>query len=161
MAKIGPPVTYRSDLGEILIDVAKGGGHQDQMFIALGEALGKTRPISPDTFARWRKEYPEFEEAYQASRVASKAFYENALLRGAMGLVPGFNATAMAMIMNNKFPEEYKRNSTGHSTEPNQTTVNIVQLSQKEWFERVQQKQDFLRQHGQLIGPEIIDVEAE
>ncbi len=143
MAKRGPKEKYTSEMCDTIIEVAKAGGHIDQMCVDIGIR-------SRDTFNRWRKEHPEFEEAFQTSKMYSQAFYEKLALAGASGKIPGFNVTSLAMIMNNKFPDDYRRSANGGG-EPQQTTVNIINLTPEEIRYKIAQKQELLRQRGQII----------
>jgi hypothetical protein len=112
---------YTSDMCQKIIDIAEQGGHVPAMLKAIGVR-------SKDTFYRWLKEYPEFNEAYEASKLASQAFYEEVLLAGALGKIKNYNFNSMAMILNNKFGEEYKRNATGSSTEVNIGAINNLEV---------------------------------
>lgn len=111
----GAPTKYHPDLCAKLKEVAEQGGHVPQMCAALGIK-------SKDTFYRWLDQYEEFKEAYEEAKLISQAFYENVLLMGALGKIKGFNFSAMAMLMNAKFSEEYKRVGTG-------TEINIGQIN--------------------------------
>ena len=57
----------------------------------------------------------------------SKAFYEKLGLLGATGKVKDFNPSTYALIMNNKFSDEYKRSGSG-GTEitVNNNTLNLT-----------------------------------
>lgn len=156
--KTGPKPKYKPELGDVLLQVASEGGHQAQMFIAIGQALGQKRPISPDTFAKWRKTYPEFEAAYQDALTYSKAFYENLVLRGGCGLIPGYKETSIFFTLHNKFPDEYKRGGNGSGGETPHTTVNIVNMTPDEIKYKIAQKQEYLRQKGQL--PQMITIDS-
>ena len=79
------------------------------------------------TFYRWLDKYPEFHEAYEEAKLGALAFYEEILLAGALGRIKGFNFNSMAMIMNNKFPEFYKRGTgQGANTEINIGSINSI-----------------------------------
>jgi hypothetical protein len=118
--KRGPKTKYTPDACKKIIEAAGKGAHVAGMCVAIGIA-------SEDTFFRWVREIPEFAEAYKEAQLISKAFYEDQLLRGSLGLTKGFNATSMAMIMNNKFPQDYKR-GTGSNTEINIGSINQVAI---------------------------------
>jgi len=75
--------------------------------------------ICRDTFYRWINDYPLFGTAYERSKIVSQAFYEKLLLDGALGKIERFNFNSVAMILNNKCPQEYKRSATGSNTEIN------------------------------------------
>lgn len=133
---------------DTILEIAEQGGHVAQMCVAIGIS-------SRDTFYRWIKEYPEFAEAYDASRLYSQAFYENLLLAGACGKVKNFNFSGVAMIMNNKFGDEYKRNATGSNTEINIGSINsIEQMDSKELDQKIAQLQKKL---GMVTPEEPVD----
>ena len=112
---------YRPEMCDTIIQVAREGGHVAGMCLAIGIR-------SRDTFYRWLDEYPEFNEAYQEARLQSQAFYENVLIAGACGKIDKFNFNAIAMIMNNKFPEDFKRGvSGGSNTEINIGSINSIE----------------------------------
>lgn len=128
-----------------MIEIAARGGHQAEMCLALGIK-------SEDTFYRWKREIPEFNEMCIQARLHGKAFYDNLLLRGGAGLVPGFNATAVMAIVNNKFSEDYSRFANSEqATQITNNTINIVNLSQKEIDNKIAQKLEILKTYGQVI----------
>ena len=65
---------------------------------------------------------------------------------GAMGQIKGFNPTTFAMIMNNKFGDEYKR-GTGSNTEVT-ITNNTLKLSSDEVQAKIEQKINNLQKLG-------------
>lgn len=134
---LGRPVTYEPWMCQKIVEVARRGGH----IAAMCEEIGIR---SEDTFHRWKRENPDFKAAYEHARLASKAVYEERLLQGALGLIPGFNATAFAMLMNNKFPEEYKREHKA-STE---ITINSLNVSPEQIEYKIAQKMDLLKSMG-------------
>jgi len=111
---------YNPDMCQKIIDVAEQGGHVAAMLKAIGIR-------SKDTFYRWLRDYPEFNEAYEASKLASQAFYEEVLLAGALGKIKNYNFNSIAMVMNNKFSDEYKRSATGSNTEVNIGSINSIE----------------------------------
>lgn len=119
MPKAG--TAYEPWMAEKILEVAQDGGHVANMCLAIGIK-------SRDTFYRWIHEYPEFEEAYEASKLYSQAFYENLLLAVACGKIQNANFNALAMTLNNKFPDEYKRSGTGGSN----TEINIGNINSLE-----------------------------
>lgn len=127
LPKRGAPTKYKKEMGDVLLNVAEQGGHVAQMCVALGIR-------SKDTFYEWVDKYPEFKKAYEEAKLVSQAFWENILLMGSLGKIKGFNFNSVAMIMNNKFSEEYKRSATGSNTEINigAITNNTLELSQEE-----------------------------
>lgn len=112
---------YEPWMCDKIIEIAEQGGHVANMCQAIGIA-------SRDTFYRWLDEYDEFKEAYETSKMYSQAFYENLLLAGACGRIKNFNFNSVAMIMNNKFSDEYKRSPTGSTTEINIGSINSATI---------------------------------
>ena len=95
---------------------------------------------SKDTFYRWIKEHKSFGDAYDTSKVESQAFYEDILLAGALGRIKNYNFNSLAMTMNNKFGDEYKRSATGSNTEINIGAINTIeQMSSVELDKRIKQ----------------------
>lgn len=141
--KRGAPPKYEPWMCDAIIEVAAEGGHIAAMCVKIGIR-------SEDTFHRWKKEIPEFGAAYDEARLVSKAVYETRLMQGSMGFIPGFNATAFAMLMNNKFPEDYKRGANGNSTAPSTTeiTINQLSLSNNELRDKINQKLELLKIAG-------------
>lgn len=141
-ARTGPKRKFELWMCDAIIEVAKNGGHISAMCDAIGIK-------SEDTFHRWKKEYPEFGSAYEEARTVSKGVYENLLLQGAMGKIPGFNFNAIAMLMNNKFPDEYKRGANGSSTNANtEITINQLTLSPEQVQYKINQKLEKLKSLG-------------
>lgn len=127
--KRGPKNKYEPWMCEKIIEIAEQGGHVAQMCKAIGLR-------SRDTFYRWVRENEEFKNAYEESKVASQAFYENILLMGGLGKIPGYNFSSIAMVMNNKFSDDYKRSATGSNTEIN---INTVELDTKQLDEKIEE----------------------
>lgn len=127
-----------------IIQVAKEGGHQAAMLVALDIR-------SKDTFNRWCKEFPEFGEAYEWSKVVSRAKWEDIGYKGATGQIDHFSASTYAIIMNNKFGDEYKRSGTGGHTE---ITVNnnTLNLSAEELQKKIEQTTARLKLLGDNVG---------
>lgn len=136
--KQGPKSKYNPKFCEVIKEAAAKGSHVAGMCVAIGIA-------SEDTFFRWVREIPEFNEAYKEAQLISKAFYEEQLLRGSLGLVKGFNATSMAMIMNNKFPEDYKRGAGGSNTEINIGSINSIAVDPEELDRKLEEAKAKLR----------------
>ena len=141
----GPESRYSSDMCTKLTEIAARGGHVSEMMIALGIS-------SKETFYRWQHENPEFKEAYQLSKLVSQAYYERIGLQGALGEIPNFNATTYALIMNNKFSDEYKRSGSGSHTE---ITVNTLNLSPEQIESKITQKLEKLKSLGVIIDSEV------
>ncbi len=113
--KRGVQTKYKPEFCHIVIEVAQEGGHVAQMCQKMGIR-------SRETFYQWTRKHPEFAEAYEESRIHSQAFYENLLLAGTLGQIKNFNFSGLAMIMNAKFSNEYKRPGS-------QTDITIGQIN--------------------------------
>lgn len=145
--KPGPKSKFMPWMCDKIIEVAQLGGHIPAMCQAIGIK-------SEDTFHRWKREYPEFKAAYEEARTVSKGVYENILLQGAMGQIKGFNFNAIAMIMNNKFPDEYKRGANGSNTNT-EITINQLNLTPEQVQYKINQKLEKLRSMGiDLMEPQ-------
>lgn len=136
----GPETKYSPDMCTVILDIARTGGHIAKMLVELG--------VCKDTFYRWQKQFPEFKEAVERAKDISQAFYEELGLRGLTGDIPHFNATVYALVMNNKFGDDYRRGS-GSNTE---VTINnnnhTVQLTADEITQKISQKLDKLKSLG-------------
>lgn len=139
--KPGPDSKYLPIMCQQIMEVAQEGGHIAAMRAKLGY-------ISKDTFYRWQEEYPEFKEAVEASKLISQVYYEKIGLLGATGQIKDFNATTYALIMNNKFKDEYSR-GTGGGSHTEITYNNTLQLSSDEVKQQIAQKIEKLRNLGQ------------
>lgn len=115
-----PKTKYEPWMCDKIIQVASEGGHVSSMCTELGIK-------SRDTFYRWLELYPEFKEAYETAQLHSQSFYENLLLAGACGKIKNFNFSSVAMIMNNKFSDEYKRSANGANTEISIGSINSIE----------------------------------
>lgn len=137
---------YDPKMCDKMIAVAEQGGHIPAILKAIGVR-------SKDTFYRWLRDYKEFNEAYEASKLASQAFYEEVLLAGALGKIKGYNFNSIAMVMNNKFSDEYKRSATGSNTEVNIGSINSIEnLNSEQLDKKIQRLQEKLN-----LIPESID----
>jgi len=138
LVKRGPESRYTPDMCDRILKIASEGGHTAKMMMELGIA-------SKETFYRWQNENPEFKEAYALSKLVSQAYYEELGLQGAIGEIPNFNASTYALIMNNKFSDEYKRSGSGSHTE---ITVNTLNLSPEQIENKIAQKLERLKSLG-------------
>lgn len=125
-----------------MIEIAKRGGHQAEMCIALGLK-------SEDTFYRWKREIPEFKAMCEEAKVYAKAFYEQLLLKGGLGLIKGFNTASIMSLVNAKFGDEYKQGS-GEGGTVNNTTVNVLNISAEEIQTKIAQKIELLKKYGEV-----------
>lgn len=134
----GPETKYSPDMCATVLQIASTGGHIAKMLVELG--------VCKDTFYRWQKQFPEFKAAVEHAKDVSQAFYEELGLRGLTGDIPHFNATVYALVMNNKFGDDYRRGS-GSNTEVT-ITNNTVQLTADEITQKISQKLDKLKSLG-------------
>lgn len=145
--KRGPESRYSSDMCDKIVEIASEGGHVAEMMIALGIS-------SKETFYKWQNENPEFKEAYGLSKLVSQAYYEKLGLQGATGQIPNFNASTYALIMNNKFSDEYKRSGSGSHTE---ITVNTLNMTPEQIESRIAQKLEKLKALGVVIEGSVVE----
>lgn len=124
--KLGAPCNYKSEYCSKILSVANIGGHIPAMMVEIGIK-------SKDTWYRWQREYPEFKEAVEYADIISQAFYEELGLKAVQGKIKDFSATTYALLMNNKFGKDYKRN-------PSNTEINITNNTLNLTSEQVQQK---------------------
>lgn len=123
---------YSPEMCNRLLPVALGGGHMAAMCLACGIKTEKT-------FYEYMEKYPEFKEAYEAAKACSKMYYEDLALKLATGDLKG-NVTALALIMNNKFSDEYKSTQARAAMEVNIghiTTNNLNTLDRDEIDKRI------------------------
>lgn len=137
-AKTGPEPKYKAEMCQEILQVASEGGHISAMRAKLGA-------ISKDTWYRWQDTYPEFKSAVEASKLASQVYYEKLGLMGCTGQIDGWSATTYALIMNNKFKDEYSRGTGGSHTE---ITYNTVNLSPEEITQQIAQKLEKMKNLG-------------
>lgn len=148
-SKPGPKCKYEYWMCAKIKEIAGSGGHIPAMCRAIGIN-------SEDTFHRWKREIPEFKEAYEEAKMISKSVYENILLQGAMGQIPHFNFNSVAMIMNNKFPDEYKRGANGSNTNT-EITINQLNLTPEQIDYKIQALLEKRRARGiDIIEPEYL-----
>lgn len=122
-----------------MIEIAQQGGHQSTMCVALGLK-------SEDTFYRWKREIPEFKAMCDEAKMHAKAFYESMLLKGGLGLIKGFNTAAIMSIVNAKFADEYRPDSS--SSNQTNNTFNILSIGKDELKLKVQEQLQHLQQLG-------------
>ncbi len=137
--KPGPGTKYEETACLKVVEAASRGAHIPGMMLSLGVK-------SKDTWYRWQKEYPEFKEAVEFAKVVSQAFYEELGLAGIQGKIKDFNATTFALMMNNKFGEEYKRSSSGGGN--TEITLNTVNYSSDQVNQKIAQKLEKLKSLG-------------
>lgn len=134
------------EASKTMIEIAQQGGHQSAMAAALGLK-------STDTFYRWKREIPEFKEMADEAMMHSQVFYEKENTKQITGESKG-NATSLALVLNNKFRDEYKPTEGGTTN----TTINILNLSAEEMDYKIAQKLEILRGAG-IIAKEPLVIE--
>lgn len=137
----------------MLVEAWSRDGYKD---FEIAEKIG----ISHKTLCAWKRDYPEFAKAFEVGREAVDYMVENALLKAALGYdyeevetVLGYpdkngnrksrvttvrkhqpgNVTAMLAWLNNRKPEQWKKNRDAMVTEEGdkQITVKIVKQKDK------------------------------
>lgn len=151
MTNRGPKYKYANWMCDCVLEVASvQGQYQSAMLLEIGKRLyGKVKPISPDTFARWRKENPEFETAWQESQIISQALDEKAVMDFATGKTKG-NATAFALVFNAKYKNEYKPAAEGTGNMTINNNLTIENLSSDELKYKIARAQEVLQKCGAL-----------
>lgn len=140
----GPKVKYSSDMCTKVVEQASRGGHIPAMMMSIGVK-------SKDTWYRWQKEYPEFREAVEYAKIVNQAYMEEIGMNAILGRIKDFNASTYALVMNNKFGDEYKKAASGSTTE---ITFNTLNLSSDEISQKIAQKLEKLKGLGVDIDPE-------
>lgn len=143
----GRPSKYHPSMCDTIIEVAAQGGHIAEMRLAIDCR-------SKETWYYWQDTYPEFKEAVEYAQLVSQAFYEKIGLKGACGQIKYFNATTYALIMNNKFGDEYKRTNSGANTE---ITINQLNMSPEQLEQKIQAKMKLLESMGVNLGTDTND----
>lgn len=151
MAKRGPKEKYRPEFCDVILETAAiPGQYRAAMLWEIGKKMGKNRPISPDTFARWRKQYPEFEQAWQDANIISQAIDERSLMSLARGESKG-NVRAFDILFKAKYRDEYRPDteSGGNTTTINNLTIENMSMDELKY--RIARSQEVLQKSGQLI----------
>lgn len=141
-ATAGGNTKYRPEMCDVVVQVAHDGGFHAAMMVALD--------IGNDTFYRWKREIPEFKEAVEKADLVSLALQEAALMDGMLGKIKGYNFSANAMILNNKYKSLYQRADGGSNTE---ITINTVNLSPEQLDSKIAQKLEKLKSMGIELKP--------
>lgn len=127
--KIGKPSDYTPAACDAVILAAAEGKHVAGMILAAG-ANSRT------TYYEWQKKYPEFKEACDYAKIVSQSVWEDIGVKGTVGQIKNFNAASYALVMNNKFSDDYSRTGTAAGT--TNITVNTVNLSDEQKVMRLQ-----------------------
>lgn len=137
----GRPTNYRPEMCDKIIEVAGRGGHIAEMRLSIGV-------YSKETWYEWKEKYPEFAEAVRIAELVSLVWWER---YGRDNLTTkNFSATSYAMIMNNKFKDDYSRTGSGNT----EITINTVNLSPEQLEQKIAQKLDKLRTLGITLDSE-------
>lgn len=125
---------YKPWMCDKVVEIAADGGYIAKICIELS--------ITPPTLTLWEKTRPEFARAMGVARLYMKAYLEEKMIDGMNGEIAGFNSTALAVALNAKFPEEYKRANGGSSTEitVNNNTVNMSVSEMDDKIKQIHQK---------------------
>jgi len=136
---IGRPTEYSPDACNKIVEAAAKGAHTAGMILAAG---AKSRT----TYYNWQKDYPEFKEAVELANLVSQAYYENP------DVIKNIPTTSWAIIMNNKFPEDYSR--TGQTTTSNTTNINFntLNLTDSQKINRIKGLLEKLNTAGKDLG---------
>ena len=95
--KVGRPSSYDPSFCELVLELGAGGMSKAQMAAAIG--------VSRKTITAWGERHPEFANAVEWALDLSLAWWESV---GQTNLTrPGFNATAYAFIMKQRFRDHY------------------------------------------------------
>lgn len=145
---------YNEAVADKVVAAAAEGCHIPGQMLAAGIR-------SKDTWYRWQKEYPEFRAAVEFAKLVSQDWWERLGVQAVKGEIPNFNATTYALVVNNKFGDEYKRSSSGQgNTEINVTTINYTTEQLKQ---RIAQKWQKLKSvgwemtdQGEIVDGEIL-----
>lgn len=141
---------YDPSMCDTIKQVAEEGGHVAAMCLAIGVR-------SRQTFYDWLKDYPDFAEAYEEAKLISLSRLEVMLTKIANGDIKG-NFSAVAMLLNNKYEQDYRRNV--NDTQINIGSINSIEMldsdSLDEKIRLLQKKLDLTP-----AKTEVIDVIAE
>lgn len=159
MAKPGPATEYAPWMCDLIVKVAQNPGqYQAAMRWEIGKKLGKKRPISQETFSKYRKEHPEFEEAWLAANTISQAIDEQNAYDFATGKIKG-NATAFALLFNAKYRDEYKPSGEGNVTINNNLAIENLSIEEIQY--RLARSEEVLTKSGYLLPNKNNIIEAE
>lgn len=124
---LGRPTKYDPSACAKVVALGQGGCSRTEIFAELG--------IGWNTFLRWEAEYPDFRQAIQDAKRFEQAWWEKAG-RAAMFKIPmmiggkqqtlDFNSAGYAFAMENRFPQDYKRQSKVQLTGPGGGPVQVA-----------------------------------
>ena len=120
----GRPTKYDPLMCELVTEFGAEGASFCEMAVRLG--------ICVDTFAQYRKKYPEFSEAVKKANDLARAWWENTARRHTFGGAQ-MNATAWIFTMKNRFPDHYKdRKEVSVTGNVTVTTTSYAELEAKQ-----------------------------
>lgn len=130
---------YTPDMPEKIITAAAEGAHIAGQIMAIGIK-------SRSTWYAYQKEYPEFAAAVEFAKIVSQDYWERLGLKAVKGEIDGFQGTTYALIMNNKFKDEYTRSTNGGSG--TEITINTVNYNAEQTTQKIAQKWEKLKNLG-------------
>lgn len=123
--KMGAPVTYKQEYGEIV----KRSMAQGFTLDATAGEIG----VSRETVYQWKSTYPEFSDAISLGNSLSRKWWENVGRSGIIGHTPKFSASAWIFVMKNLFKWQDSSQVEVLSDPRNSDAVNaqLTTLSQR------------------------------
>jgi hypothetical protein len=116
---MGRPSKYQPEYCEMLIKHMSEG--------LSFESFGGVVNCHDDTLRNWCELFPEFLDARKRGLQANKIFWERVGVDGAMGKIPGFNATSWIFNMKNRFKwTDRLESNTNHSGKIDIPAVTFV-----------------------------------
>ena len=131
LPKRGRPSSYRDTYNEDIINLFEAGGD-------VPEFCAKAN-IAESTFYNWRKDHPEFNEAFGIADAKAKSFYINALKSQGLSTTKFPNSSQLHTYIKQRWPETFGKpgDTTGATT--NITINSIDSLPFTELFKQVQE----------------------
>ena len=116
---MGRPSKYQPEYCEMLIKHMSEG--------LSFESFGGVVNCHDDTLRNWCELFPDFLDARKRGLQANKIFWERVGVDGAMGKIPGFNATSWIFNMKNRFKwTDRLESNTNHSGKIDIPAVTFV-----------------------------------
>jgi len=95
LSVMGAPCKYKPEYCELLKE-HMGAGYSFETFAA-------TIDVSKDTLYQWAKDFPDFSDAFDKSRVKCQMYWEKTGINGVNGKIRHFNGAVWAFWMKNRF----------------------------------------------------------